>query len=216
MGGGIFNVENKMWQFLNRMTDLFMLSMLAVVFSIPVVTIGSAMCGFYFGAMRIFEDTDGGVWSDFWYAFRKSFRQATILWLCQLAAAGVLLLNLWLSMNMEGIAAVIVFALSAVVLLFVGMVSMFAYPMTARYRFSLRKILSDSVSIVIGWFPHACALAVLAALLVYAAYRFHYLILFVPAVLGYQIARVNTWIFQKFERYDAKNTEDKQDEHTEE
>ena len=103
----------------------------------------------------------------------------------------------------------------AVVLLFVGMVSMFAYPMTARYRFSLRKILSDSVSIVIGWFPHACALAVLAALLVYAAYRFHYLILFVPAVLGYQIARVNTWIFQKFERFDEKKTGGEQDEHSE-
>ena len=63
---------------------------------------------------------------------------------------------------------------------------------------------------------HVLIWALLAALLVYAAYRFHYLILFVPAVLGYQIARVNTWIFQKFERYDAKNTEDKQDEHTEE
>lgn len=215
MGGGIFNVENKMWQFLNRMTDLFALSLLAMVFSIPLFTIGSAMCGFYYGAMRIFEDTDGGVWADFWYAFRKSFRQGTILWLGQLVVMGLLITNLWISLHMEGMAAIVIFALSAVVLLLVVMVSMFAYPMTARYRFPLRKILGDSASIAVSWFPHAAALVILAALMIYIAYRFHYLIIFVPAIVGYQIARVNTWIFQKFERFDEKKTGGEQDEHSE-
>lgn len=205
MSGGIFNVENKFWQFLNKMTDLFLLSILAVLFSLPVITAGGAMCGFYYGAMRLYEDTDGGVWQDFWYGFRSGLRQATPIWLLQLAVMAVLALNLWISLHIQSMLAIALTALSLVMLAMVLIASFFAYPIAARYTFNRRKILRDALSTAVSFFPHGFALLVIAGVGVAAAVKFPYVAVFVPAVVGYQIARVNVWIFNKFQR----NQEDK-------
>lgn len=214
MSNGIFNVENKFWQFLNKMTDLFFLSLLAVIFSLPIITAGGALCGFYYGAMRLYENTDGGVWSDFWYGFRSGLRKATPIWLLQLLVMAVLLLNLWISLHLTSMLALGLTALSAVALGMVLIVSFFAFPIASRYTFGLGKILKDAMSISIGFFPHGLALLVIAGFCVAAAVRFPLVAVFVPAVAGYQVARVNVWIFGKFERNEEDRMRRSHDEQT--
>ena len=192
MNKGLFDVENKVWQFLNKMTDLILLSVLSMIFSIPVVTAGAAQCGFYYGAMRLHEDLDGGIWSDFWYGFRTSLSKGTVLWLLQLVATAALLVNLWIG------------------LLLVCAVFFYAYPIAARYSFGLKKILRDAVAIALGFLPHSLALLAIFAAGVAAAVYVPYVALFMPAVVGYQIARVNAWVFRKFEGVEAGRDHDEQ------
>lgn len=199
MNRGLFDVENKLWQFLNKMTDLVLLSVLAFVFSIPVVTAGAAQCGFYYGAMRLYEDMDSGVWTDFWHGFCTSIRAGSALWLMQLAAVAVLLLNLWIGLHWESAFAVVLLVLSAVLLVLVLAVCFYAYPIAARYNFSLGKILRDAMSISVGFLPHSFALLVVGAACIAAGIYIPYVAFFMPAIFGYQVARVNVWVFRKFE-----------------
>ena len=210
MNKGLFDVENKVWQFLNKMTDLVLLSVLSMIFSIPVVTAGAAQCGFYYGAMRLHEDMDGGIWSDFWYGFRTSLGKGTVLWLLQLVATAVLLVNFWIGLHMDSAIAVGLVVLSAVTLLLVCAVFFYAYPIAARYSFKLKKILRDALAIALGFLPHSLALLVIFAAGVAAAVYVPYVALFVPAVVGYQIARVNVWVFRKFEGVKAGRDHDEQ------
>lgn len=199
MNKGLFDVENKVWQFLNKMTDLMLLSVLSVAFSIPIVTAGAAQCGFYYGAMRLHEDMDGGIWADFWHGFRTNIRKGTALWLLQLVVTAVLLLNLWLSLHMESAFVVGLMALSAVTLAMTLAMSFYAYPIAARYSFDFGKILRDAASIAMGFLPHSIALLAIGAVCIAAAVYIPYVAIFMPAVMGYQIARVNVWVFRKFE-----------------
>lgn len=208
MNKGLFDVENKVWQFLNKMTDLILLSVLSMAFSIPVITAGAAQCGFYYGAMRLHEDMDGGVWADFWHGFRTSLRKGTVLWLLQLGVTAVLLMNVWLGLHTGSAVTVVLMALSVVTLAMVCAVFFYAYPIAARYSFELKKILRDAVSVALGFLPHSLALLAILAAGVAVAFYVPYVALFMPAVVGYQVARVNVWLFRKFEGVEAGRDHD--------
>lgn len=51
------------------------------------MTIGAATTAFYAYTMRQVRDTEGGILSGFFSAFRQHFKKATLLWL--LEAAGI-------------------------------------------------------------------------------------------------------------------------------
>ena len=210
MNKGLFDVENKVWQFLNKMTDLILLSVLSMAFSIPIVTAGAARCGFYYGAMRLHEDLDGGIWSDFWYGFCTSLGKGTVLWMLQLGSTAVLLVNFWIGLHMDSAVAVGLVVLSAVTLLLTCAAFFYAYPIAARYRFGLKKIIRDAVAIALGFLPHSLALLAIFAAGVAAAVYVPYVALFMPAVVGYQIVRVNAWVFRKFEGVEAGRNHDEQ------
>lgn len=202
MAGGLFDVENKFWQFLNKITDLFLLSLLAFAFSIPLVTIGPALCGFYYAAMRIHENTDGGLWTDFWHGFISSFFVGTLLWIIQVLISALLVYNMYLSFHMSGISAVVA-AVSLVVLAMVTITSFFAYPIASRYHFSVAKIIKDSLFFTVRFLPYGFSLLVLLVGGIYLAIRIPYTTALIPAFLGYQIARVCVWVFHKFEQKGA-------------
>ncbi len=202
MGKGIFSVENRFFQFMNKVTDIVLLSVLMLVFSIPLITAGAAMSGFYYGAMRINEDKGSGIWSDFWYGFRKSVKVSTVIWLMQLVLLTVLLMNMWVSLQMNTAFSIVIMIANGVLLLVVLLMALYAYAIAARYQFGITKIIRDSVMIALGYLPHSAALLVLAGGCIFLATKISYIWLFIPAMVGYQAARVNVWIFHKFEVFE--------------
>lgn len=200
MGKGLFDVENSVWMFLNKMTDLFLLSMLWVACSLPVITAGAAAAGFYSCAMKISEDADYSVWRDFFAGFRGSFRTATQLYLFQLLAFAVLGFDLWVTSRMDSNWGWFLFTINGMLAAAVLSISLFAYPLAARYRFGTRKILHDAAVIACIHLPHTLSLLAILALGVAAALYFDYVYLFIPAAAGYQVARVSLWIFEKHQK----------------
>lgn len=195
MGKGFFDVENSVWMFLNKMTDLFLLSVLWVVCSLPVITAGAAAAGFYYCAMKICEDADYSVWRDFFAGFLGSFRTATKLYLLQLLAFAVLGFDLWVTSRMGSNWGWFLFTISGMLAAAVLCISFFAYPLAARYRFGTRKILHDAAVIACIHLPHTLSLLAVLILGVAAALYFNYVYLFISAAAGYQVARVSVWIF---------------------
>lgn len=194
---GLFDVENSVWMFLNKMTDVFLLSVLWVVCSIPIVTAGAAAAGFYYCAAKISEGADYSVWRDFFAGFRGSFRTATQLYLLQLLAFAVLGFDLWVTSHMGSDLGWFLFTINGMLAAAVLCISFFAYPLAARYRFETRKILHDAAVIACIHLPHTLSLLVLLISGVAAALYFDYVHLFIPALVGYQIARTSVWIFEK-------------------
>lgn len=83
----IFDPENKFWSAISKVADVTCRSVLWTITSLPLVTMGAATTAFYSYTMRQVRDTEGGILSGFFSAFRKHFKKATLLWL--LEAAGI-------------------------------------------------------------------------------------------------------------------------------
>ena len=70
----LFNPENKFWIFMGKITDVACMSLLWLITSLPVFTIGAANAAFYSFTMEAVQDMEGGVWHSFFHAFRKNFK----------------------------------------------------------------------------------------------------------------------------------------------
>lgn len=77
----IFNLDNKLFQTLEKIGDFLLLNLLWLVFSIPIVTIGSASTALYYTVRKYFRDQEGSLWNTYWYNLKSNFKQGTFLWL---------------------------------------------------------------------------------------------------------------------------------------
>ena len=69
--GGLFNYDNPIWRFVGRIWDLFILNLLWVLCSLPIVTFGASTTAMYYCTMKIARDRDsGGVLSMFFHSFK--------------------------------------------------------------------------------------------------------------------------------------------------
>ena len=78
---------------LTTVIDLVVLSLLWLLFSLPLVTLGAASTAAYYTAVKYIRRERGRLWPCFWGAFRGNFRQSTLAWLLCLGWLLVCALN---------------------------------------------------------------------------------------------------------------------------
>ena len=71
-------------QGLNKMADLMILDLIALVCCIPIITIGASMTALHYMALKIVRNEEVYIVRGFWKSFKMNFRQATVIWLIQI------------------------------------------------------------------------------------------------------------------------------------
>ena len=72
--------ESKFYQILSYIFELFLLNIITVICSIPIITIGTAYTSLYYSLQRKTDDT-GSTLRDFFDCFRTHFKESTYYWL---------------------------------------------------------------------------------------------------------------------------------------
>ena len=57
--GKMFDIDNPVWRFMGKVTDMFFLTCLWLLFSLPVVTIGASTCALYYCSMTLASNKEG-------------------------------------------------------------------------------------------------------------------------------------------------------------
>ena len=149
----LFNPENKFWNFMGKITDVSCMSLLWLLTSLPVFTIGASTAAFYSFTLDAVGDNEGRVIGSYFSAFKANFKKATLLWLLQLALGALLAVNLYAAWNFyltKGIIALGFLSLSGCAALVVICCSLYIYPILAAYDFPVKKILTDSFVMATG------------------------------------------------------------------
>ena len=71
--GQIFNLDNPVWNFMNKVADLVILNFLVILFSLPVFTAGAAWTAMHFVTIRMVRKEERYVIKDFWRSFKQNF-----------------------------------------------------------------------------------------------------------------------------------------------
>ena len=79
--GKILSIDSPLWMILNKITDTIVLSLLFIVTSVPIVTMGSSLCALYYMMFRIADNTEGHIVRGYFKAFKENFKKSTPVWL---------------------------------------------------------------------------------------------------------------------------------------
>ncbi len=198
---GAYNVNNRFWQFLNRLADVFLLTLLWALLCVPVVTIGAATTACIKVVMELCNDAEGSIFKEFWAEFRRCFKRATLLWLLHVAAGTLAYLSLrasWALFHDYGsYVGAFFFPVIAILSLLLLMTALYTWPLTAYADGSLMDILELSVKTMIGQIVLSLSMvAILIAVAFLFLYFPAYCILF-PMLIFYLNAKVFSRAFDR-------------------
>lgn len=99
---GTFQMESRLFRIVDKAVSLIKLNILWILFSVPLVTGGAALCALHVTAVKILKDEEGYIFRDFWNVFRNKLLPSLKLWIPLLTAAAALLLDYMFWRNVEG------------------------------------------------------------------------------------------------------------------
>ena len=171
---------------LSKLFDIGWLSLIYVVFCVPLVTIGAATTSLYYVSAKVLRKDRGYVWSEFWHSFKLNFKPATLMWLIFAAIYGLLYFNLTTFNTSNAAGGYLVGAYIALAFI-VTCVASYAFCLLSRFNMNVRGILRYALYMSFRHFLHTlCFLAILfvAGFGIYAGFRVQLpiFLLFVPGL----------------------------------
>lgn len=206
---GIFKPEGKVYQSLYRLYQLMVLNFLFLIFSLPIITIGANISALYACQFKILKGKDqSNLLKLYIMEFRKSFKEATIIWL-GVIAIGVLSIFLYpflaSVMHAFPLASLAFILLTTIILLAL----LYLFPLVAYFDNKIRKTVINAFLISFQNIPWSILLLVInGLLLVIIPLRFHWAF-FLWLTIGFSLtAMISAKIFKMiFEKYIEKYIE---------
>ena len=161
--GAIFNLDNPVWNFMSKVADLIILNLLAIVCSIPIVTIGASWTAMYFVTIRMVRKEESYIIKDFFRSFRENFKQATVIWLLALAAIGIFAGDVVIyRMIPEQIPKALMIAVLILAYLVLGTI-IYVFPLLARFHNTIKGTIKNGFLISLVNVPYTFIFIILLA-----------------------------------------------------
>ena len=198
----LFNTENRFWQFMNEVADMIILSMLWLVFCIPIVTIGPATAAVYYVMLKKTNDeSDESPWTLFWRSFRRNIKQGIVIGLIYTALAVVIYIDIRFYAHAQGSLRPL---LGSMTVVFGGMMLLmmpYVFGQLARFENTIRKFFVNSFYLALRHIIRSVLMAAVLVLGVAALLYYPVLIVIVPAL----VMRACAWFLARsFEQHMPK------------
>ncbi|MBQ7920584.1 MAG: YesL family protein, partial [Lachnospiraceae bacterium] len=97
----VFDLDGPLMSILNKIADMMILNILALICCLPIFTAGAAFTALHYVALKIVRNEEGYIAKSFFKAFKENFKQATIIWMVLLVAILLLVADFWLIKEFE-------------------------------------------------------------------------------------------------------------------
>lgn len=148
--------DNSVIRAVGRFCDLIELNILWVLCSLPIVTIGASTSALYYVMLKFVKNEEGYIVRSFFKAFKENLKKSTIIWFIIIILAcaigvdiriiGMLQLGTTLKVILGGVIIFVGFML-------VGL-TLYAFPMTARYENTLKQTIKNSLLLSVLKLPY--------------------------------------------------------------
>ena len=149
-----FDPNSKFSQIMGTVFDYAKLGLLVLILSIPVITAGAAVTAAMSVGMKIARNEAPGLWKPFWKSFRENFKQSVPLTLIIVLLFGLLGMDWKYVMEQES--TVLIRVLRAGIFIaaaLAAMISLYIFPILARYDLKNRQIVRNAAVYAIVNFP---------------------------------------------------------------
>lgn len=91
--GGLFDYDSKLFQLLLRVSDVVALSLLWLLCSLPILTLGASTSALYYTAMKLVRQRGDSAIAMFFHAFKENLRASLPVTLILLAVGYALVVD---------------------------------------------------------------------------------------------------------------------------
>lgn len=92
---GIFDADGPLIRMLNKILDCIVLSILWVLFTVPVITSGAAAAALYHTTVKTLRHDRSHIFRTFWNSFKSNFKQSLPVSIGGVVIAFILVVDLW-------------------------------------------------------------------------------------------------------------------------
>lgn len=166
--------DNMFVRILSRLGDAMLLSLLFVLCSVPIVTIGASLTALYYTAMKGITLDGGYVFRYFMKSFKENFKKSTVMWLAFLLAFIVFGVDVWFWFQQftPGVVTVanVLLVFSIILLSLTFFMFLYAFPLQAKFENTIGVQLRNAFLLSVKYFPTTLLITVISAVIVWAFY----------------------------------------------
>lgn len=159
----MFKLDSPLVNFLNKVADVMILSLVFMLACIPVVTAGAALTAAYYMGFKMVKNEESYIIKGFFKAFKENFKQATIIWLFALVIIGVMAADYQIILY-SGIAFASwmrIAMVSITLVMLLGIV--FVFPIQARFENTVKNTIKNAFLMALSHLPSAFLLIIIYA-----------------------------------------------------
>lgn len=157
-----FRYDSAFWNVTGKLFDLFLLNILWVLTSLPLVTIGASSAALYSVTMQMARKEEPAILRSYFAAFKKGWKTATLVWLLSLIVACWLAFGVYVCSNLQNafLRLAVIPEAALLILCLLGMVYLF--PVCAAYPGGVTKTLKTACYLSLLRLPWTCLLVLIA------------------------------------------------------
>lgn len=204
--GNIFDLDSPLMDVMNKIMNTLILNVCFMVSCLPLVTIGAAVTALYSVNLKMVKREESYVFSAYWKAFRKNFRQSTACWLVLAAAGAVFYVDFGVIRNLSGSLRILL-TITTVALSFVFIVvTMYIFPYIARFHDDFLTCLKNALMIGgvnLGYTVAMLLITAACAMVTFFSMEFMLRAIFIWLVGGFSLlSYINSMFLRKvFDKY---------------
>ena len=145
----LFQPDNPFWRGMGKIFDIFILNALWLFGCLPVVTIGPSTAACFYAMIHLVRDEGRSVSQDFFRSFRQNLRQGICLGAPLTLTGAFLMMDVWLCYRMGKGVYTFFMVFFAVLFLLWSFITLYAFPLLAKFEKKNREILILSFTLSI-------------------------------------------------------------------
>ncbi len=189
--------DSKFYKWGTLLADLIILTVLWLICSLPIITMGAATTALYYVTTRQLSNREGYVSRDFFRSFRKNFFQATLVEIILGIISVALFINI-LMLDRSTVLGSILFPIQFVILYELTIVTIYIYPILSRFEFKTVQLFKTAFFMANRHLMTTITCFVLFVAAILVVFRF-YILIFVCA--GFYAILTSLMFMHLFRKY---------------
>lgn len=159
-----FNYDSPISEIFTKIAKFFVLNLLWIICSLPIITMGASTAALYYCMLRIARKEDAKVTEMFFHAFKQNLKQGCILTILFLACGLFLYADIRVCQILDNTLCAII---KIFLLLFTGVYAMtfsYVFPLLAQFENDIKTTLKNAFIMSIGYLHKTIVIVILNAL----------------------------------------------------
>ena len=131
--GRFFDMDNRFFTFMSRVSDLIILNLLCILCCLPIVTAGASITAMFYVTLKMVRNEEAYIAKSFFKSFKQNLKQSIIINLIMLVTGALLYFDLTIAKSMSGLPGKALSVVFMMILLLYVMVFIYIYPVLAKF-----------------------------------------------------------------------------------